>query len=214
MAKQMPQSDLDAATVNEPEPLHPNHIKTHIVVADELDAHKLHSIASDPKGKEPVKEPEPARRTDSDEVKQIEAERAEVALFVREHPCPSRTEMLQWITDALGSGELDMNDDSLKNVLKDNFSEASLDLFSYRAFQALYEAPLQANERDESRIQRNVGAALHKRGGEKAMLLHYRLVEYTMNSPYFFGQGTRPLSVRYYVRVVEDEWTGIGQWLS
>ena len=142
---------------------------------------------------------------------QVAEERKEVADYVRSYPCPSEDQVLEWLQDAARGGKLDSTSLPLKMVLVEYSLKGTL-TFDYQAFKDIYEAPLNVERGGERAAVVSAGRKLAENGGQKALLLHYALVNCAFNSGYFHPGADRSVPVRLYMRSVEYEWDDAGLW--
>ena len=143
-------------------------------------------------------------------------EDAELAHFVRQHPCPPLEAVMRWLRDATENGNLEAGPRRLSDLLDETVGivarrSDALDMFSYTHFKQLYEAPLLSRD-DRIRSEKQVGIALNRRGGMSCMRLHYYMINYAMCGPIFFGNKYRPSSVCLYISHVNSVWDNIGEW--
>jgi len=155
--------------------------------------------------------------SDNDLDGEIAMEDAELAEFVREHPCPPEGKVLEWLRDAVQNGTLDKGPQPLSDVLhQSGIMESASDaliMFSYNLYKKLYEAPL-LNRDEKKKAEKEVGVALNSRGGMPCMRLHSYMINYAMCGQYFFGNVRRPAPVMCYINHIDHVWTGIGDWVA
>ena len=150
----------------------------------------------------------------AEELEEILAEHEELQDFVKEHDCPEKKKVLEWLEDAVGAGKLERSGQTLSAVLEGmGLLPMALSDFDYSCLERLWRAPLAGLEKAEE-IQREVGMELCQKGGIDCMRLHYYMLNYAMCGPYFFGAIDRPTPVMCYVNHLNHVWNGIGEWLA
>lgn len=150
----------------------------------------------------------------AEEMEELLAEHEELQSFVREHDCPEKKKVLEWLVDAVGPRKLEGSGQTLRELLKERgWQPMALRHFDYSCLERLWRAPLAGlGKADE--IQREVGMELCQKGGMACMHLHYYMLNYAMCGQYFFGAIHRPPSVACYARHLDHMWNGIGEWLA